>query len=99
MRSRTDGVSTGGARAEELAAAGTTEMEELAAARREEGGCAGQGAGGGGDHSGRRGGRRLGGEVPATGVGGSGVGEILLESPRVCIFCCQNMNYSHVNNK
>jgi len=36
MRSRTDGVSTGRAWA-----------EELAAARREEGGCAGRGAGGG----------------------------------------------------
>ena len=83
MRSRTDGVSTGGAWAEELAAAGAAEMEELATARREEGGCAGWGTGGGGDRSGRRGGRRLGGEVAATGVGGSGVGEILLESPRV----------------
>ena len=71
---REHGVSTGEARAEELAAAGAAEMEELAAARREEGGCAGRGAGGGGDRSGRRGGQRLGGEVAATGVGGSGLG-------------------------
>jgi len=46
-------------------------------------GVDGRGAGGGGDRSGRRGGRRLGGKVAVTGVGGTGVGEILLESPRV----------------
>ena len=46
MRSRTDGVSTGGARAEELAAAGAAEMEEPAAAWREEGATAADGGAG-----------------------------------------------------